>query len=176
MKSQRTKFNLKSSLDNYPVYYCLFLTIFFIISCFLSFVTKNSIYLMIGLLPVSLYEIYRTYGIFTKLASILLLFILILEIYIISANVNIDLLKLFFKKEIFLAGINIKFGELRYIFSEIIILLALILLVRTIGIYTKWLSIILIIGCLMIIYIETNGKIYHYFNMIFKYLSKILYY
>ncbi len=118
---------------------------------------------MIGLLPVSLYEIYRTYGIFTKLASILLLIILILEIYIVSANINMDLSKLFFKKEVFLAGINIKLGELRYIFPETIILLSLILLVRTIGIYTKWLSIILITGCLMIIYIETNGKIYYYF-------------
>ena len=104
------------------------------------------------LLPTVIYEVYRTEGKFTKLASWGLLVVLIAEVILIAGNISIDLAALFGKSKTELAGHTVPLGDIRVFGPLIIAALSAILFYRTSGIYTRWLAVIIFITSFPIIY------------------------
>jgi hypothetical protein len=97
----------------------------------------------IAMLPAVIYEVYRTEGVFTKIAAVGSLVIAAAEIYVIAADVRIDLSQyLTFLKAV--KGMNepIQAG---FIGPVLLVLASLYLFRRTAGIYTKWLSIVIVL-------------------------------
>ncbi len=132
---------------------CVVLSILAIIGAGLSFWQKNPIFLIFFLLPVIIYEVYRTEGKSTKWASWVLLAIFILEIVFIIFHVNFDLGSYLGKTETTVAGYNVPLGDIKIVGPIIIAILSVILFIKTRGIYTKWLAVIIFLGSFILIYL-----------------------
>ena len=83
----------------------------------------------------------------------MLLVILVLEIFLIIFNVNFDLAGFFEAKEKYIAGYTLPLGDIKIFGPLLRATLSTILIFRTRGKYTKWLSIIIAIGFLVTIYL-----------------------
>jgi len=106
------------------------------------------------LLPATIYESIRTQeGASTKFSSIFLFVILVLEIFLIIFNVNFDLAGFFGAEEKYIAGYTLPLGDIKIFGPLLLATLSTILIFRTRGKYTKWLSIIIAIGSLVAIYL-----------------------
>lgn len=121
---------------------------------------KANAYVIIGtMLPAVVYEIYRTEGESTKAASAGILLVL-------AALIVMTAMKLSFNLAPFLA----RFGsggavDARLAGPVIIALLAVVLIRRTAGVYTRWLAVIIIISAAGLFYVLDPS--------IFKYLLKL---
>jgi hypothetical protein len=95
---------------------------------------------VIGMLPAVGYEVYRTEGSSTKLSSIIMLVVLVALIALIVFKVSFNIAPLL--KEIGIGGsLDAKLAG-----PVIIAILALLLLRRTEGIFTKWLALVIILS------------------------------
>jgi hypothetical protein len=166
---KKRKLSFKTLLEKDPALKCLIITFVAVIFIGLGFIFKSPLLMIIGLLPAAFYEAYRTWGITTKLASIILCLILIFEAIIIIFNIHIDLAKIFGFSKKYISGYGEILIDIKTLIPLIIIFLSVLLIVRTIGPYTKWLSLILIAGCFCLIYILYPTK----FNDLFKFAVKI---
>jgi hypothetical protein len=95
---------------------------------------------VIGMLPAVGYEVYRTEGLSTKLSSIIMLAVLVALIALIAFKVSFDIAPLL--KEIGIGGAF----DAKLAGPVIIAILALLLLRRTEGIYTKWLAVVILLS------------------------------
>ncbi len=150
---KKKKISLKTLIEKNPVEKCIIITLVAAVFIITGFFIKNPVIMIIGLIPAAFYEAYRTWGISTKIASVLLFLILVFELIILVFNINIDLAKIFGISKKYIAGYGEILIDIKVLLPLIIIFLSVILVARTIGIYTKWLSIILVTGCFSIIYI-----------------------
>ncbi len=132
---------------------CIILSALAIIGAGLSFWQKNPLILALFLLPVIIYEVYRTEGKSTKWASWVLLAIFILEIIFIIFKINFDLGAYLGKTDTTVAGYNVPLGDIKIVGPIIIAILSVILFVKTRGVYTKWLSVIIFLGSFVLIYL-----------------------
>jgi hypothetical protein len=92
-------------------------------------------------------------GATTKTSAIILLIVLVLEIGMIAFNISYNLIDLFGEQEKYIACYYLPLGDIKVFGPILATVLSLILLVRTYGPYTKWLSIVIAIGSLLAIYI-----------------------
>lgn len=136
----------------YAALICAALTILAIIGVVIAFLTKNPLYLVGFLLPAVIYEVYRTEGESTKLSSWALLAIFILEIILIVFNINFDLASFLGKTETYVAGYAVPLGDLKIVGPAVVAVLSVVLFVKTYGVYTKWLAIIIFLGSFALIY------------------------
>ena len=151
LKPTQNKINV-SSLN--PAAVCTIVTIIAVMGAFFSLQTKNPIWILIFLLPTVIYEVIRTKeGASTKFSSILLLIIIIFEILLILFNISFDLAGFLGAEEKYVAGYNIPLGDIKIFGPLLLAILSTILIFRTYGPYTKWLSIIIAIGALIAIYL-----------------------
>jgi len=133
---------------------CLLVTIIALIGIIISFAEKNALWIFLMMLPAVIYEAYRTKkGASTKISSISLLIILILEIVFIIFNINYDLAKFFEADQKYIAGYYLPLGDIKIVGPILITILATILFFRTYGIYTKWLAVTIGISALAATYI-----------------------
>ncbi len=105
------------------------------------------------LLPTIIYEVYRTEGKSTKLASWGLLGIFILEILLILGKVNFDLAGFLGTKQKQLAGHAVPLGDIKVVTPTAMAILSLVLFTNTRGRYTKWLAVIIFITSFAIVYV-----------------------
>lgn len=139
--------------QNAPLY-CTLLTIITIIAATAAYMTRNPLWIIIGLLPTVMYEAYRTEeGASTKSASILLLIILIAEIAIIVFKINFNLASFLGEENKYVGGYFLPLGDIKVFGPILTALLSVVLFFRTAGIYTKWLSVIICIGSLTAVYV-----------------------
>jgi len=145
----------KFSLDSLnPTGVCTLVTIIAIIGAFIGLATKSPLWILFFLLPATIYESIRTQeGASTKFSSILLFVILVLEIFLIILNVNFDLAGFFGVEEKYIAGYTLPLGDIKIFGPLLLAILSTVLIFRTRGKYTKWLSIIIAIGSLVAIYL-----------------------
>ncbi len=137
-----------------PTGVCLLVTIIAIIGAFVSLSTKNPLWILVFLLPTTIYEAIRTQeGASTKFSSILLLVILILEILLVVFNINFDLAGFFGTQEKYIVGYTLPLGDIKVFGPLLLTVLSTILIFRTRGKYTKWLAIVIAIGSLITIYL-----------------------
>lgn len=139
--------------QNAPLY-CTLLTILTLVVAYISYVTRNPLWIVIGLLPTVAYEAYRTQeGASTKSASILLLIILIIEILLLVFKIEFNLATFFGEQSKYLAGYELPLGDIKIFGPILTALLSVILFFRTYGIFTKWLSVVICIGSLTAVWI-----------------------
>lgn len=139
--------------QNAPLY-CTILTIITVILAFVAFSTHNPLWIIIGLLPAVIYEVYRTEeGATTKYSSILLLIILVAEFILMVFKVNFDLSDFFGQESKYIAGYYLPLGDIKIFGPILAAILSVVLFFRTAGVYTKWLSVIICIGSLTAVYI-----------------------
>jgi len=168
IESKKRKASFKTVIEKNPVKICLIITLIAAICIATGFILKNPLIMILGLIPAALYEAYRTWGITTKAASIILLLCLVLQIILIVFNINYDISKIIGISKKYISGYMLPLMDLKTLITIVIIFLSMILLLRTIGFYTKWLSIILIIGCLCFIYVLYPVQFYNLVKNAFK--------
>jgi len=168
IESKKRKASFKTVIEKNSVKICLIITVIAIICIATGFILKNPLIMILGLISAALYEAYRTWGITTKAASIILLLCLVLQIILIVFNINYDISKIIGISKKYISGYMLPLMDLKTLITIVIIFLSMILLLRTIGFYTKWLSIILIIGCLCFIYVLYPGQFYNLIKNAFK--------
>lgn len=136
-----------------PKLICIIITIFSLLMFILGLIFKNPYFFIIGIFPAAIYETIRTEGYFTKIASILILIFVVLEILAILGIIQFDLAQLLDQSEAYVAGYYIPLGDIKFVFPVVAVVLSLILLFRTYGIYTKWLSILLVLNSVGLLYV-----------------------
>lgn len=137
-----------------PFNVCLIVTGVAILGVFLGLASKNPLWILFLLLPAVIYEVIRTEpGASTKFSSILLLGIIILEIILIVFNINYDLASFFETEEKVVAGYTLPLGDIKVFGPLLTAILSTILIFRTYGPYTKWLSVIIAVGSLVAVYL-----------------------
>jgi hypothetical protein len=131
---------------------CIILTIAAAIGAGLSIYLKHPLPLVILLLPAVGYEVYRTEGFYTKIASIAILAILLLELALVLGKFTIDLTA-FLGERFRIGRYQIPVGDVKIVGPAVIVFLSFMLFRRTEGIYTRWLAIIILAGTAALIYV-----------------------
>ena len=135
-----------------PTSVCLALTGISVVGILFSLATRNPLWILFFMLPTVVYEVIRTEpGASTKFSSILLLILILSEIGLILFNVNYDLASFFGTSEKYVAGYTLPLGDIRVFAPLLIGILSAILVFRTYGTYTKWLSIIIAVSALVVV-------------------------
>jgi len=131
---------------------CVILSIIALIGILVGLKLTNPLWIAFLLLPTVGYEIYRTEGESTRWSSILMSVVLILEIIFILFKINYDLAGYLQTSSAYVGGQFVPIGDIKIFGPALMAVLALILFVRTNGIYTKWLSVIIIISAFALIF------------------------
>jgi hypothetical protein len=132
---------------------CVILTLLAIVGIIMAFFKHDPLILVGFLLPTVIYEVYRTEGVSTKAASWVLLLIFVLEIFLIVFNINFNLASLLNMTETTIGGYLVPLGDLKIVGPAIVAILSVVLFVRTYGIYTKWLAVIIFLSSFALIYL-----------------------
>ncbi len=104
----------------------------------------------VSIIPAIVYEIYRTEGVFTKMASWLALIVTIAALYVIHKNIMIDIIPIIAKFiKIPVTATLIPAG---LIAPVMLVIIAVYLFRRTAGIYTRWLAVVILIGSVALFY------------------------
>lgn len=143
----------KKENPNTPKIICGILTIITIATIILGFYLKNPYYIIIGIFPVAIYEAMRTEGFYTKAGSIIILLAVILEILALRGIIKFNLANFLNQETMYFSGYYITLGEISVIFPALAVIVSFVLLLRTYGIYTKWLSVLLILSSLSLLYL-----------------------
>lgn len=135
-----------------PMSVCLAATGISSVGIVLSLATRNPLWILFFMLPTVIYEVIRTEpGASTKFSSILLLILILSEIGLILFNINYDLASFFGSSEKYVAGYTLPLGDIKVFAPLLIGVLSAILVFRTYGTYTRWLSIIIAISALVVV-------------------------
>ena len=144
----------KPNSDLSPTVICTIITILALVGAFVALGTKNPLLMLLFLLPAVIYEVIRTEpGASTKFSSIVLLIIVVLEIILIIFGVNYDLAKFFGEEEKYVAGYTLPLGDVKVFGPLMTAIMATVLVFRTYGPFTRWLSIIIAFGSLVTVFL-----------------------
>ena len=130
----------------HPALICFICTILTIAGIAAGWYWHKALVETIALLPAAAYEAYRTEGVSTIWASWGMLAILIAEAVLVIGNFNINIAKYAVKYIPGLPAVDIKLAG-----PVIMAYFCYILIKRTAGIYTKWLAVVMLIGCIVLV-------------------------
>ena len=136
----------------YATLICFICTLLAALGILVGVLTRNAVYTIFALLPAVGYEAYRTEGVSTRFASWAILLVFLAELVLILFKIDIDLTK-FLGSERYVRGYYVPVGDIKVVGSALMVVLSVILFTRTAGVYTKWLSVIIAVTSLAIIYI-----------------------
>ncbi|MCX5748889.1 MAG: hypothetical protein NTZ10_01400 [Candidatus Saganbacteria bacterium] len=131
----------------------------------IGLIKDNTIIIIMSLLPAIIYEAYRTEGKSTIWASWAMLGAVIAELICVYFNLKFDLARYLGSSSRYIAGYNVPLGDIQVIFPSLMAILAVILFVRTNGIYTRWLSVIIFTGSFAIVWTIDSAV----FQQLFKF-------
>lgn len=149
----------------YATQVCIGLSVLAFLGVVLGVVLKSALVTVLFLLPVVIYEVYRTEGKITKWSSWGMLGLLILEIVLIVTGVSFDLVEYFGVSEKNVAGYDVPLGDVKIVGPVLIVVLSVILFVRTRGRYTRWLAAIIFVTAFAVVYLLDPSN----FNDILKF-------
>ncbi len=132
----------------HAVIICLICTILALAGIAGGYYFHKPLITVLALLPAVLYEVYRTEGVSTIWASWGMLAVLIAEAVLIIGNFNIDIAKYLSKYISWIPSIDLKIAG-----PVLMAYFSFVLIKRTAGIYTKWLAVVILIGCLGLFYV-----------------------
>lgn len=144
---------------------CALLSILAIGGAIFGLIFRKPLVIIISLLPTVGYEVYRTEGRSTRWASSLMLLVLLSEIAFIYLGIDFNLVSYLGISEKEVAGFRVPLGDIKVVAPALITVLAIILFVRTYGIYTKWLA--------LVIFGSTFAIVYSLDPVIFKQLLRL---
>lgn len=137
----------------YAPHLCTLFMIIAIIGIVLGFIFQQPLITIILLVPTAIYEAYRTEGRSTKMASYLLLVVLLAGIVLIVFDIEFNIAEFLGADRQYIGGYWVPLGDLRVVGPAIIAVLSVILYTRTRGIYTRWLAAIIFVTSFAIIYL-----------------------
>ena len=129
---------------------CGVITIIAVLGIVVGIWKTMPIVVAVSIIPAIVYEIYRTEGVFTKLASWLALIVTIVALYVIYKNVVIDIVP-FITKFIHLP-MTAKLVPAGLIAPVVLVIIAVYLFRRTAGIYTRWLAVVILVTSVALFY------------------------
>jgi len=132
---------------------CLALSAIAVVGILAGLATESPMVILLVLLPTVAYEVYRTEGPSTRWASWALAIVLVLEALFIMLNVSFDVASLLGYQSRYVAGYEVPLGDVKVVGPAIMAVLALILMTRTRGRYTKWLALNIIVTSFALIYV-----------------------
>jgi len=131
---------------------CITLSIITVIGIVVGLFARNPLIIAGLLLPAVIYEVYRTEGESTILSSWLILGAIVAELVLVIFKINFDLARFLGTSSQYIAGYYVPLGDIKVIFPTLMGVLSVILFLRTAGIYTKWLSVLIFLGAISIVY------------------------
>jgi hypothetical protein len=132
---------------------CAVLSVIAVIGIIVGLLARSPIVVLIAMAPSVVYEVYRTEGETTRWASWALAGVLVLEFVLIVFNISFDIGAFLGSSTQQVAGYQIPLGDLRIVGPAVIAVCALILIVRTRGVYTRWLAVNIIVSALALTYV-----------------------
>ncbi len=137
----------------YAPHICTAVTVLALIGIILGFIYSSAVITVIFLLPAAIYEAYRTEGRSTKAASLLLVVVLFLEIFLIFFEIDFNLAEYLGGTQQRIGGYLMPLGDIKVVGPSLVGVLSIILYARTRGIYTRWLAVTILATALAIIYL-----------------------
>jgi hypothetical protein len=132
---------------------CLAFTIIAALGIVIGLLIGSPMVIVIALAPSVAYEVYRTEGPSTRWASWALAIVLILQALFLAFNVSLDVASLLGYSSRYVAGYEVPLGDIKVVGPAVMAVLALILMARTRGRYTKWLAVNIIVTSFALIYV-----------------------
>jgi len=132
---------------------CVIFSVIALIGIIWGIKAENALIPMLALLPTIGYEVYRTEGKSTKMASWGLLIVFLVEVFLIITKSQLNWWDYIGGESGALGEYLLPFESVTVIAPVIMGILASALFKNTRGIYTKWLSVIIIITAFATIYI-----------------------
>ena len=126
---------------------CIISTLIMLAGAAAGIYFNKPLIVVIALFPAVVYEVYRVEGVSTIWASWGMLVVLVAEVVLIIGKFNINIAKYAAKYIPNLPSVDIKLAG-----PVVMGYFSYILIKRTAGIYTKWLAVIILIGCLGLFY------------------------
>ena len=136
----------------YAVPICIGISVVAVLGILLGVLTKNPIWPMIFLLPAIIYEIYRTEGKSTKAAAWGLLFLFVVELICLIGHIKFDVGAYLGLSSTYVSGHAVPLGDIRVVAPALMAALSATLFVRTWGVYTKWLAVVIFVTAFAIVY------------------------
>ncbi|NLD45213.1 MAG: hypothetical protein GX657_17175 [Chloroflexi bacterium] len=119
--------------------------------------TRQPLWALGGLLPATVYEVYRTEGESTRWASWVLLGVLLLEGALLWFGVDADLATFLGRDSQTVAGYDVPLGPVTVVGPVVMAVVCLILISQTRGRYTRALAGIILVGAAAALYIIDPG-------------------
>lgn len=141
----------------YATLICAILSGIALVGIIIGLVAESPIVVLLAMAPSVVYEVYRTEGETTRWASWALAVVLVVEFILIVFNISIDVGGFLGSSTQEVAGYQIPLGDLRVVGPALIAVCALILIVRTRGVYTRWLAVNIIVCALALAYTLDTG-------------------
>ena len=132
---------------------CLALSVLAAVGIILGLVTEEVMYPIGFLVPTVGYEAYRTEGASTRWASWAMVGLIVALIVLVVAGVDYDLRELLGSDRTSVGGQDIPLGDIKVVFPAAIGILAVLLITRTRGVYTRWLAGIIFVTSAAIVYL-----------------------
>lgn len=149
VSKQKTK---SKKIKASPVFLCVLFTLAAAAGIAAALITKTPLYIIAGALPAAVYEVFRTRGPFTIMASVAVLVLIVVEALLIVLKVNFDVAKFLGYSYTGFSSYSVPLGDIKIVIPALTVIFALILVIRTAGPYTKWLSAIIIASCFVLVY------------------------
>lgn len=137
----------------YATEICLVLTVAAVVGSIVGYINGLPLVIIIALLPTVIYEVYRTEGNSTKISSWLMLFVIIAEAIFVKFKISFDLGQYLGLNETYIAGSYVPLGDIKVLAPTLMAVLSAILFVRTAGVYTKWLAVVIFIVSFVLVYV-----------------------
>jgi hypothetical protein len=132
---------------------CVAVIAFMVLGLLVGLLTDQPLWAILGLLPVTIYEVYRTEGASTSWASWVLLAALVLLGVLLVFGIDLDLADLLGRSSETVAGYEVPLGPITMVAPLLMAVLCLILIVRTRGRYTRILAVSILVGAGGLIFI-----------------------
>jgi hypothetical protein len=132
---------------------CLATTVVMAVGALAGLATGKPMWMVAGLLPATIYEVYRAEGESTSWASWALLAVLILEGVFLWLGIDLNLADILGADSKTVAGYNVPLGQITVVGPLVMAVLSTILIVRTRGRYTRWLAAVILVGAVAMIYV-----------------------
>ena len=97
-----------------------------------------------------------------------MLAVLVGEVVFITFGINYNLADYLGSESAYIAGQDVPLGDIKILGPTLMAIFSLVLLVRTYGPYTKWLSIIIFVSAFVIIYILNPSAFHDLLQMVIR--------
>ena len=132
---------------------CTIMSVVAAIGIIAGIATKSPVIILIALAPSVVYEVYRTEGESTRWASWVMAGVLVLEFILVIFHIGFDLAGFLGTSSEQVAGYTVPLGDIRIVGPAVMAVLSIILIVRTRGVYTRWLAANIIVCVLALTFV-----------------------